>query len=96
MKKVNDRFLTGFIPGLIMPLMGVYIYFLLFFSYMGLTGFINHIFKNNLIVSVISLGTILNLAVFFLFYQFEKDHSAKGVIGATFIYAFIVLFFKLR
>ena len=96
MNKVNDRFLTGFIPGLIMPLMGVYIYFLLFFSYMGLAGFIKHIFKNNLIVSVISLGTILNLAVFFLFYQFEKDHSAKGVIGATFIYAFIVLFFKLR
>ena len=95
MKVVYDRFITGFIAALILPLIGIYIYYLLFFSYMGLSSFINFIINHNFLISVISLGAILNLVLFFLFYQFEKDYSAKGVIGATLIYAFVVLFFKI-
>ena len=92
--KIKDHFLAGFIPGLLLPLIGVYIYYGLFFSYMGFNSFLHHLEKNNLGLSVLSLGVILNLALFFLFYQFEKDRSARGVIGASFIYAFIVLYFK--
>jgi hypothetical protein len=92
MKK--DHFLTGFIPGLLLPLPGIYIYYLLFFPYMGFRSFLNHISKSDLLISVISIGVILNLGLFFLFYRMEIDRSAKGVIGATFIYAFIVLYFK--
>ena len=95
MMKIKDHFLAGFVPGLLLPLIGVYIYYLLFFSFMGFNGFHNHLVRNDLLLPVISLGVILNLALFFLFYQFEKDHSARGVIGATFIYAFIVLYFKM-
>ena len=90
----KDFFIAGFIPGLLLPLAGVYIYFLLFFFYMGLNEFLDHLLKNDLMLSVLSLGVILNLFLFFLFYYFEKDRSARGVIGASFIYAFIVLYFK--
>lgn len=90
----KDAFLTGFIPGLVAPLLGFYIYFLIFFKYMGFGKFIEHLQRINMIVSVLSLGVVLNLAIFFLFYQLKLDRSAKGVIAATFIYAFIVVYFK--
>ena len=92
---LKDHFLSGFIPSLLLPLIGSYIYYLVFFEYMGVQQFYSHITSNNLFISVLSIGVILNLGLFFLFYQFEKDRSAQGVIGATFLYAFIVLYFKI-
>ena len=92
MKK--DAFLTGFIPGVVLPWIGFYIYYLLFFRYMGLHSFINHLTRINMTVSVLSLGVILNLVLFFFFYQKEWDRSARGVIAATFIYAGFVVYFK--
>lgn len=91
---LKDKFQFGFIPALFFPLVGSFIYYLLFFHYMTVKGFYNHITSNNLFVSVLSIGVILNLGLFFLYYYLEKDNCAKGVIGATFIYAFIVLYFK--
>ncbi len=93
--RLKDQFMTGFVPALLLPLLGFYIYYLLFFGYMTFDGFIDHVVRSNLAISVLSLGVILNLALFFLFYMKEIDKAARGVIGATFLYAFIVLYFKL-
>ena len=92
MKK--DAFLTGFIPGLLLPVIGFYLYFLLFFQYMGLHKFIEHLQRINMLVSVLSLGVFLNLILTFYFYRIEADRSIKGVIAASFIYAFVVVYFK--
>jgi hypothetical protein len=92
---MKDKFIYGFVPGLITPLIGSYIYYLLFFNLMGIRAFAHHITSNNLLIPVISIGVIFNLGLFFLYYQFEKDMAAKGVIGATFLYAFVVLYFKI-
>lgn len=92
--RLKDQFMTGFVPGLLMPMLGFYCYFLLFFGYMEFDQFIDHVVRSKLAVSVLSLGVILNLGLFFLFYSREKDKAARGVIGATFIYAFIVLYAK--
>ncbi|MBL7924656.1 MAG: hypothetical protein JNL88_10705 [Bacteroidia bacterium] len=95
MKKIlSDHFLTGFIPGILLPLVGFYLYFLSFFGYMELDAFLTHVIRANLAVSVLSLGVIFNLAAFFLFYTKEMDKAARGVIGATFLYAFVVVYFK--
>jgi hypothetical protein len=93
--RFKDQFMSGFVPGLLMPLLGFYIYYLLFFGYMSFDGFIDHVVRSQLAVSVLSLGVILNLGLFFLFYMKEIDKAARGVIGATFIYAFIVMYFKI-
>lgn len=93
--KLKDQFKTGFVPGMLLPLLGFYIYYLLFFGYMSLDTFIDHVTRSNKAVSVLSLGVILNLGLFYLFYIKEIDKAAKGVIGATFIYAFIVMYFKI-
>lgn len=91
---MKDHFLTGLIPGLILPLFGFYLYAVFFFSYMSFSAFLEHVIKANLALSVLSLGVILNLGLFFLFYRLQHDRAARGVIGATFIYAFMVLYFK--
>jgi len=61
---------------------------------MTFTGFFKHVYQANLAISVLSLGVILNLALFFLYYQLKFDRSAKGVIAASFIYAFAALYYK--
>ncbi|MFN8153024.1 MAG: hypothetical protein U0Y08_01895 [Bacteroidia bacterium] len=93
--KLKDQFMTGFVPALLLPLLGFYIYYLLFFGYMTFDGFVDHVVRSNLAVSVLSLGVILNLGLFFLYYVKEIDKAARGVIGATFLYAFVVLYFKI-
>lgn len=91
----TDHFLFGFISGLIGPLIGFYFYYLLFFRYMGFNSFYRHVVSSDKLISVLSLGVILNLVLFFIFYQTEKDRSLRGVVGATFIYAFVVLYIKM-
>lgn len=91
---IKDHFLSGFIPGLLLPLLGFYLYYLGFFGYMELGAFVKHVIAVNLAVSVLSIGVILNLGLFFLYYYLEMDSAAKGVIGATFLYAFFVVYFK--
>lgn len=94
MQLKKDHFLSGFIPGLLLPLVGYYLYYLGFFNYMAFGEFNKHLLKSGLFISVLSLGVILNLGIFFLYYQWKCDRSARGVIAATFIYAFMVMYFK--
>ena len=44
--------------------------------------------------AIIGLGAILNLLAFFAFIRLRQDSRAKGVLIATFISAFIILFLK--
>lgn len=90
----KDSFLVGFIPGLIAPFLGSIIFYFLFFNYMQLDNFIKHIISSGTWISVLSLGAILNLGLFIFFYRRQSDRSARGVLGATFIYAFVVVYFK--
>lgn len=90
----NNSFLPGFISGLIAPFLGALIFYFAFFNYMYLENFIKHIMNTTQWISVLSLGVILNLGLFFIFIRKEADLSAKGVLAATFIYAFIVVYFK--
>lgn len=93
MKK--DAFLTGFIPGIIVPFIGAFIFYLIFFREMEFAYFIKSITGSQKWVSVMSLGVLLNASVFFFFIRHSCDRSAQGVLGATFIYAFIVLYFRM-
>jgi uncharacterized membrane-anchored protein len=90
----KDAFLIGFIPALIAPFLGGLIFYFLFFNYMELHNFISHIIKSNTWVSVLSLGVIVNLGLFIFFFRRQSDRSARGVLAATFVYAFIAVYFK--
>ncbi len=90
----RDTFLRGFLPAAVFPFGGAVIFYLLFFGYMQFESFLDHIVSTSQWISVLSLGVILNLALFFLFIRSGADRSARGVLGATFLYAFLVVYFK--
>ena len=90
----KDSFITGFIPALVAPFAGGLIFYFIFFRYMELNSFIHHIINSNTWVSVLSLGAIANLALLVFFFRRNCDRSARGVLAATFIYSFVVVYFK--
>jgi hypothetical protein len=90
----KNHFLTGFISGLLAPLIGFYIYYLISFRYMGFRSYISRLTEFGLASGVISLSLIANLIVFFYFIRAKTDRSAQGVIGATFLYGMLIVILK--
>ena len=92
--KLKDHFLTGFTSGLLTPLIGFYIYYLISFRYMGFQSYVSRLTELGLEAGVISLSLIANLVVFFYFIKSKADRSARGVIGATFAYGMLIVILK--
>ena len=89
-----DSMITGTLGGLIAPLIGVVVYHALFLSHLKLVSVIERTMADGSITAVVSIGCLANLALFYLFYKNEKDHAARGVILATFVYVAYVLVVK--
>ena len=93
MKKSDSQFL-GFCCGLIGPLIGGYLYYLMLFRQMGINEFFQTMIKSGSVAQVISLAAVFNLIVFFIFIWLKFDKSARGVILATFLYVLSVILIK--
>ncbi len=91
----QDKFLIGFISGLMAPLIGFYLYYLSFFRIMTVKNFFLNLLESNTLAATISLSLLANLALFFAFDKFEKLRCQQGVIGATFIYGFYIVYLKM-
>jgi hypothetical protein len=95
MKNFNwDRISVGLILGLIAPLIAFSGYYLINYSYMTLQGFVNYIRLGDTYTPLVSLCVLANLLPFYLFINREKYAATKGVLGATFVWAALVLFLK--
>ena len=94
MNKFSKSLLFGFILGVISPILGVIIFYLLTNTSLSLTGYINHLLDHKLVSHVISLGAISNLLVFFIFIWTNYLRSARGVVFATMLYAILVAISK--
>lgn len=93
--KKYDNQILGLIIGLIAPLLVMLVYYQLNFSYMKISSFIFDMFLRNVLVPLLSLCAVANLLCFYIFIWTNKNYSAKGVIFATMIYAFLVFGYKL-
>ncbi|MBL0104329.1 MAG: hypothetical protein IPP51_11590 [Bacteroidetes bacterium] len=91
MLKFKDRFLIGLISGLLAPPVAFAVFSLLSFPDRSILGTLRFYMKGNVLSHVISLSVLMNLIVFFFFLNSKKEQTARGVIGATFVYVFIVL-----
>ncbi len=92
---INNRFLTGFLAGLLLPaIVFVIVYF---FSGDGLSlrEYIERIISRTVLTHIISLCVLSNLVIFLVFNRFDKLRSSKGVVGVTLIWALTVLVIKL-
>ncbi len=89
-----DSKLLGFIIGLILPIIGIFIFWGGAYGSIGLRDMGILLTELQKLSAVISIGLLANLPGFFLFYWKKKDESARGVIMATFVYAFIIVTVK--
>jgi len=95
-KQKFDSLPLGAVLGLISPILAMFGYYLYFYSYMTIRGFIHFLQLGNIYTPLLSLSVVINLLVFFIFIWTDRLFSARGVLLATFIYAGIVVYLKIK
>lgn len=84
---------AGLIPGLILPVITLLVIWSI--RYEGTLGeFLSSFQRIRILSKVLSLSTIPNLLLFFLFIWTDRTFSARGVIFATLVLAMVMLVLK--
>lgn len=91
--KKFDTLLTGLVPALVLPVLTMLVFWLVK-SDRGLLEFLTRFHQMKMLSKVVSLAAIPNLLLFFLFIWTNRNFSARGVIFATFLLAFIMVILK--
>jgi hypothetical protein len=91
-KKFNSL-LTGLIPALVLPVLTLLAFWLIK-SDRGFVDFLQRFQQMDMLSKVVSLAAIPNLLLFFLFIWTNRNFSARGVIFATLLLAFVMLILK--
>ena len=92
-KNVKKEIVIGFLVGVIANTVGTLLYILLF-SDLGIKETFQAAIQQGHVGSILALGAILNLIVFFLFLRIRRDNRAKGVLLATILTALVILYYK--
>ena len=91
-KKFNTL-LYGRVPGVVLPvltLLGIW----MVKSDSGLMRFLVDFQRMGMLSKMLSLSAIPNLLLFFLFIWTDRNLSARGVVFATLLLAFVMLILK--
>ncbi|HYX07088.1 MAG TPA: hypothetical protein VE912_10190 [Bacteroidales bacterium] len=84
----------GLAGGLIVPVIVLFLVFFIKFDDYSLGQYFYFLFRMQVLTNVLSLCVIPNLALFFIFIWINKMMSARGVLLATFIFAFLIFGIK--
>ncbi len=91
MNRKADRFWIGLVAGIVLPALVLLIFYLSSYAYLTVPEFLRKMVFQSIIFKLLSLCAVINLGAFFLFYQTQHDKAARGVIFATFLFAFAVM-----
>ncbi|MFD1603640.1 hypothetical protein ACFSJW_11005 [Flavobacterium artemisiae] len=89
---INKDFITGFLIGIFTSLLGSYL-FITFFTKFDISSGIQIIKEHGYLGKIITIGTTLDLAVFLLLLNRNKEMMARGVVLAVIVLAISTLFF---
>ena len=90
---MNNQNFIGFFVGLIAPFFAFSV-FILFVLELDLFQTISEVSKSDKLPHIISLSLLINLVIFFMKIKTKREKAARGILGATIFYAFIVLYLK--
>ena len=93
-KKPLDLPVTGFIAGFVVPLI---IFLAVWFfrdNQISLDNYIKSLSRLNALVKLGSLCVFANILLFMGFLRLNYERAARGVLGATIIYALVILISK--
>jgi hypothetical protein len=83
--------LIGFIIGIITSLLGCFLFILLFTKYSFIVG-VELLQADGKLGKIITLGTVLDLIVFWVMLKSDKEFMARGVILAVIVLTILTLF----
>lgn len=92
--KKYDHMWIGFVVGLLAPLLLFVIYFSLRDPGLHIADQMKRQAEANVLSYYVSLCTLVNLLLFFMSLKANAERAARGVLGATILYAFIVIIIK--
>jgi len=84
----------GLVLGLLAPMLGFVIVYLIAFRGMSFNDYLELLSYRHKLSSVISLSVVPNLLLFFIFIWLNYLYSARGVLASTLIFAVIVIITK--
>ncbi|MFW5831081.1 MAG: hypothetical protein ACOCVA_02435 [Prolixibacteraceae bacterium] len=93
-RKKYDSFGVGLLAGFLVP---VVVFFAVYFfseTTVSIANYIKSLWHLQALVKLGSLCVFANVAVFFGFLRIKHEQAARGVLGATIIYALFVLISK--
>lgn len=89
-----NHLIIGFIIGLLAPTIGITIFYFTKFESIGISEFLKISVEEKMLSPLLSLSAVINLGVFYLFIQFDKLKTGRGIILATFIYGLAIVLLK--
>jgi hypothetical protein len=92
--KFKDSLLFGLILGLLIPVLGVLVFYYSKFAAVDLMQFIQVATKHKVLSPMLSLCAILNLGTFYLFLNKNLYLTARGIILATILYGVTIVVLK--
>jgi heme/copper-type cytochrome/quinol oxidase subunit 2 len=96
--QVTERYnkvITGVISGIVMPVIAFLIFFLFTRNGLPMVQYLERVAETGKTTEVMSVAVFSNILIFLLFNRFDMLQASKGVLGITFIWAFIVFGIKL-
>lgn len=92
----RDSLPLGLALGLLGPVLGLVIVYFIKFSGFGFIEFLDLLVNTNrLITSIGSLSLLANVALFTIYVNTHRDHTAKGIFIFTLIYGIGILVLKI-
>ena len=90
-KNKADHLGLGFLIGFIFPLLIFFMVYLFNDNNGTFLEYMSGLWHLQALVKLGSLCVFANVAIFWAFIKMKYDKAARGVLGATIIYAFVVL-----
>ncbi|HEY1032221.1 MAG TPA: hypothetical protein VGD89_10655 [Flavipsychrobacter sp.] len=87
--------LFGFAAGVVMPVIGFFIVYLILFHNYSFGDFTRYLMRtHDKAATVLSLSILMNIIPFIFFTNKRLDLSARGVLIATILYAVLIVLLK--
>ena len=91
----KDNIKLGLIIGLLMPVIGILVFYMWKFSSISFSEFWGYLTTHkNLITSLSVICLFLNVVVFTLYINTKRDQTAKGIFAITVVFGIAALVFK--
>ncbi len=93
-KSFINSFLFGYVVGMIVPMITIYVFYLARWSAVSFSYFYHTFVEATVFSALVSLAAIPDGLVFFLFIWSNRLRGARGALGAIFTYTLIVVAYK--